>query len=169
MSYDSVELINISTKHEAESAYEEFVHDVRTHNKKNTFWLLVTITSIMICEFLAYRFLSADVQIAPMIILAAVGIIFIKVLLEEYKSDCKIFQPAVYLYHKFLESNEFLNAKMQPLGNEYVLVLDMANKNGEVSHKFIYGFQKSEKVGIKNITVDLLTRKFYVPYRNGEQ
>jgi hypothetical protein len=169
MSYDSVDLINTSTKCEAESAYEEFVHNVRQHNKKNTFWLLTTLVATMFCEFLVYRFLKADVQAITMIVLGVIGGIVIKVLLDEYKSDCKIFQPPAYLYHKFLESSQFLNAKMKSLDDEYVLVLDMADQNGEVSHKFIYGFQKVEKLGINTATADLQTRKFYVPYGNGDK
>lgn len=164
MQYKDVELINTATKHEAERTYEEFIHDVRQHNTKNTFWLLITIMATMCCEFLAYRFLKTDIQFVAMLVTGIVGFVIIKVLLDEYHSTCRIFQPPIYLYHKILESHQFLKAKAQSLDDEYVLVLDVADSDGEVSHKHIYGFHKVEKIGINSVKADLTERKIYIPY-----
>lgn len=164
MCYEHVKLTNISTKTESETEYQKFINDVRKHNISNTLWLLFTIAATMLCEFLAHTFLQADIRLIVMIVLGVVGGIIIKVLLDEYKSDCRIFQPSTYLYHKILESNQLLTAKVQSLDDEYVLVLDVANNDGDVTHKYIYGFKKTEKVGIEAVTVDLSARKVYVPY-----
>lgn len=161
---DSIELINTLTKEEAEKKYREFVDGVKKHNRSNLFFLLLTIVITMIVEMCVYTFLSNGLQVFMMMLIGCVACIVIKALFDDFNSTCRIFQPPIYSYHQILESYQILNTEVQSLGDECVLVFDVADSAGEVSQKHLYGFKKVKKIGIDRISADLVERKIYEPY-----
>ena len=162
---NSIKLVNTLTKEEAEKKYQEFVNGVKKHNKKIVIAVITTIAVIMSLETLFWFVLSGGWQDIMMVVFGIIACLVLGGLIDNLRSDCKLFHPPVYLYHKILETHQVLNVKDEVLkDNSYALVLDIADNAGEVSQKYLYGFKKVEKIGIDQTTADLVERKIFVPY-----
>lgn len=165
--YNSVELINTLTKEEAEIKYQEFVNDVKKHNKNNRLAMLFTVLGAMAIATFMLFVLPNDSGVSVMVNCGVCACFIVSCLMHNFKSVCDACLPVTYSYHKILEKYNILNIKACLRDDRtYSLVLDVANKDGQVSCKYLTRFDKIEKADVLMPTADLLNKKLYVPCNN---
>lgn len=160
-----IELINVSTKSGAQKIYDEFLADVKANNTRCWIWiLLVVLSTAMLVPTICY-YADGLLERGLCAFAIFVAILLLVSVIESFESKCSFFWPHVYAYHQILSEYRVINYAIETdnCGGCNV-VLTVANDKNEVSHKWLYGFERITKTDINKITVDLTEGKIYEPY-----
>lgn len=164
---NSVKLVNIPTREQANNAYEEFKQDVKKNNIECTVLLIFTLVVGFLIIALLNKYMTDKVGLMLFTsITCLVGGIVVHASLEGYETDCIWASPAECQYYEILDDFRIIKTEIeynQSLNN-YTLCLTTENAKREVGHQWIYGFNKVTRTDIKELCVSLEEQTVYAPY-----
>lgn len=164
---NSVKLINVPTREQANINYKEFQKDVKKNNFECTIVLLFTIAVGLTIIAALDRYVTDEVSFGLFAaITCLIGGIVVHAAIEGYESDCILVSPAECQYYDILDSFRILKTEIEYNRglNNYSLCLTTENEKREVGYKWILGFNKITRTDIQEMCVDLEEKTIYVPY-----
>jgi hypothetical protein len=161
---ENVKIVNTQTKQESEDAFRKIMSERASHNKKATLFLVFLIVAWIAAMVAIYVWVDRDDNALVGLFTSLIACVLVYCCIASYESTCEMSWPAAYRYNKILEEYRVLDVSVHCENGYNYVKLDVADKNDEVSHKYLYGFQRVVKANIDAITIDMINEKIYEPY-----